>query len=106
MGYYASWKASQYPTDAIEWSGLTHIAMAFYLPNQDGSLSLLGGNPEVASEVVSAAHAHGVLAVASIGGADSADGFRQATASSTLEAFLTHLLALLQEDGYDDIDID
>ena len=46
------------------------------------------------------------MAVASIGGADSADGFRQATASSTLEAFLTHLLALLREAGYDGIDID
>jgi len=46
MGYYASWKAEQYPIAEIEWAGLTHIAMAFYLPQQDGSMTLLGGDPK------------------------------------------------------------
>ena len=106
MGYYASWQPAMYPMTEIEWSGLTHIAMAFYMPQADGSLDLLGGNPALATELVNAARAHGVKAIASIGGADSQPNFQQATASGTMAAFVTHLVALLDTGGYDGIDID
>jgi len=105
MGYYASWAASQYPIDEIEWSGLTHLAVAFYMPQSDGSLGLLSGDDAYAAVLVAAAHDHGVLAVASIGGADSADAFRQATASGTMDSFVDNLVGLLDA-GYDGIDID
>jgi len=105
MGYYASWAASQYPIDEIEWSGLTHLAVAFYMPQSDGSLNLLSGDDAYAADLVAAVHDHGVLAVASIGGADSGDAFRQATASGTLDGFVDSLVALLDA-GYDGIDID
>ncbi len=105
MGYYASWAASQYPIDEIEWSGLTHLAVAFYMPQSDGSLSLLSGDDAYAAELVAAAHDHGVLAVASIGGADSADAFRQATATGVMQSFVANLVGLLDA-GYDGIDID
>jgi chitinase len=106
MGYYASWQPTMYPVSEIEWSGLTHVAMAFYMPQADGSLSLLGGNPALATELVNAAHAHGVKAVASIGGADSQPNFQQATASGMMAAFVTNLVGLLNTGGYDGIDID
>jgi chitinase len=105
MGYYASWAPDQYPIAEIEWSGLTHIAMAFYLPQQDGSMTLAGGNPKLATELIAAAHTNGVKAVASIGGADSQTGFKQATASGTVATFANNLVALLTA-GYDGIDID
>ena len=105
MGYYASWQPDQYPITEIEWSGLTHIAMAFYMPEQDGSLSLLGGSAKLATDLVAAAHANRVKAVASIGGADSQANFKQAMASSTVATFAKNLLALLDA-GYDGIDID
>jgi len=89
MGYYASWQPSLYPVSAIEWSGLTHIAMAFYTPNGSGALTLMGGNPQLALDMVSAAHQHGVKAIASLGGADSVTSFRQATASGTIAGFVT-----------------
>jgi chitinase len=106
MGYYASWQANAYPIPEIEWSGLTHVAMAFYMPQANGSLGLLGGNPQVATELIAAAHAHGVQAVASIGGADSQANFKQAMASGTVATFASNLLALLDTTGYDGIDID
>jgi len=106
MGYYASWAPEQYPISEIEWSGLTHIAMAFYLPNQDGSMTLAGGSAKLATDLIAAAHANGVKAIASIGGADSQTGFKQATASGTVAAFATNLVALLTTTGYDGIDID
>jgi len=104
MGYYASWQANQYPVSAIEWSGMTHVAMSFYEPATQSPLSLLGGNPSVAKDLVDAAHAHGVKAIASIGGADSRPDFLSATGNMT--AFVQALVALLDTPGYDGIDID
>jgi chitinase len=106
MGYYASWAPDQYPISQIEWSGLTHIAMAFYLPNQDGSMTLAGGNPQLAIDLVAAAHANGVKAIASIGGSDSQSGFQKATASGSVASFAANLVSLLTTTGYDGIDID
>ena len=80
--------------------------MAFYMPQPNGSLDLLGGNPNVAAELIAAAHAHGVLAIASIGGADSQANFQQAMASGTVASFAGNLVALLTTTGYDGIDID
>ena len=106
MGYYASWAPDQYPISEIEWSGLTHVAMAFYLPNQDGSMTLAGGNPQLASDLIAAAHLHGVKAIASIGGADSQSSFQKATASGTIATFAANLISLLTTTGYDGIDVD
>ena len=106
MGYYASWNPEQYPISEIEWSGLTHIAMAFYLPNSDGSMTLAGGNPQLATDLITAAHLHGVKVIASIGGADSQSGFQQASASGSAATFAANLVSLLTTTGYDGIDID
>ena len=106
MGYYASWQPNDYPVSEIEWSGLTHVTMSFYEPAADGSLSLLGGDPQLAVDLVGAARSHGVSPIASIGGSDSATAFRQATAAGTIDAFVTNLAALLDTPGYDGIDID
>jgi chitinase len=106
MGYYASWNPEQYPISEIEWSGLTQIAMAFYLPKPDSSMTLAGGNPQLATDLIAAAHLHGVKAIASIGGADSQSGFQQATASGSVATFAANLVSLLTTTGYDGIDID
>jgi chitinase len=106
MGYYASWDPDQYPISEIEWSGLTHVAMALYLPNSDGSMTLAGGNSQLATDLIAAAHLHGVKAIASIGGADSQSGFQKATASGSVATFAANLGSLLTTTGYDGIDID
>jgi chitinase len=105
MGYYASWQASTYPLSEIEWSGLTHIALAFYTPRASGALPLMGGPANLEKDLVSAAHQNGVKAVASIGGADSQADFKTATASGAVASFANALVALLDA-GYDGIDID
>jgi len=106
MGYYASWQSADLPVAEIEWSGLTHLAVAFYTPRSDGPLALMGGDPTLADELVAAAHEHGVRAVASIGGADSAADFRAATATGAMDAFVAALVALLDAPGYDGLDLD
>ncbi len=106
LGYYASWEADAYPPSEIEWSGLTHVAASFYLPQNDGTLTLLGANPSVMNDLVVAAHAHGVKAIASVGGADSGPMFQKATASANLTKFVGNVVTILESGGYDGIDID
>ncbi len=106
MGYYASWQPDMYPVASIEWAGLTHIAMAFYTPDASGNLSLMGGNPQLALDLVAAAHQHGVKAIASLGGSDSATAFEQATASGVIATFVSNLAGLARTVGYDGFDVD
>jgi chitinase len=111
MGYYYGPESRIYPVSAVDWAALTHVAAAFYLPAADGSIDETLGldaiaGPALAHDLVSAAHAHGVKAIASIGGAQSGVAFQAATASGTLATFVTHLGNLLTQYGYDGLDID
>lgn len=106
LGYYASWDPGQYPVSEIDWSGLTHIAIAFYLPQSDGSLQLLGNDPQVIADIVAGAHAHGVQVIASLGGADSGAAFEQATSSGTRSSFVGNIVSLVASVGFDGVDID
>lgn len=106
MGYYANWSAAQYPVSAIEWSGMTHIAMAFYALQSNGGLTLTAGDAQLARDLVSAAHAHGVKAIMSLGGSDSQASFRTATASGTIDELVTSIVALMNDPGYDGVDVD
>lgn len=106
MGYYASWAADQYPISAIEWSGMTHIAMAFYSLGSNGSLTLMSGDAQLARDLVTAAHSHGVKAIASLGGADSEASFQAATESGTIDKLVASIVALMSDPGYDGIDVD
>jgi len=55
---------------------------------------------------VTAAHAHGVKAVASLGGADSRTQFLAATASGVRDTFVGSIVKLATDYGYDGIDFD
>jgi chitinase len=60
----------------------------------------------LAHDLVTAAHAHGVKAIASLGGADSQSAFRAATASGTIDKFVASIVALMTDPGYDGVDVD
>ena len=108
MGYYSSWddpsNGGFYPVSAIDWDGLTHIAAAFYLPDGHGRWASGYFDAATAAQLISAAHAHGKKAIASIGGAGSGPGF-EGSMKSAKATFLTSLQALLAM-GYDGLDID
>src|SRR6266849_4083118 len=111
MGYYAGYLHAAYPVDAIDWSGLTHLAVAFYLPQTDGSLDesisvVPTASPQLAHALVRSAHAHGVQAIASIGGSGSGPAMKTATAAGVQAAFVAAIVKLLTDYGFDGIDID
>jgi chitinase len=108
MGYYASWTApangGDYDVSAIHWDGLTHVAAAFYIPDDNADWQAGNFDDATAAALISAAHAHGKKALASIGGADSGAGFEGAT-QNAMSKLVDNLAALLAM-GYDGIDID
>lgn len=112
MGYYSGWDATNLPVAQIAWSGLTHIATAFMIPDGAGGFTSATDpnnasfDPTLAQSVIAAAHAAGKKAIASIGGANSAAAFEGSTASAHLTAFVASLAALVTTTGYDGIDID
>ena len=109
MGYYAVWdepaNGGFYPLSAIDWDALTHVATAFYLPDGNGGLGSGSFDAATAAQIITAAHAHGKKAIASIGGADSGAMFEGCASQANLSKFVTNLEALVTM-GYDGIDID
>jgi chitinase len=112
MGYYAGYDSTSYPVSAIEWAGMTHIAVAFYSPTATGAFdeSLSQGSAAqgttLGHAIVTAAHARGVKAVASLGGADSRAQFLAATASGVRDTFVGSIVKLATDYGYDGMDFD
>ncbi len=104
MGYYDSWDAQMYPPSAVDWAALTHIATAFYIPDGNGGWATGSFDAPTAASVIATAHAHGVKAIASIGGASTGAGFEGSmqSAQSTFVASLEALVAM----GYDGLDLD
>jgi GH18 family chitinase len=109
MGYYASWdelaNGGVYALSSIDWDALTHIAAAFYIPDGNGGWTSDSFDATTAAALISAAHAHGKKALASIGGSDSGAGFEGSSGSANLPAFLANLQSLITM-GYDGLDID
>jgi chitinase len=108
MGYYPSWddpvNGGKYPVTAIDWDGLTHVATAFYLPDGQGGWKSGTFDATTAGLIITAAHAHGKKAIASIGGAGSGPVFDGST-QTAMTTFVTNLEALVTM-GYDGLDID
>ncbi len=110
LGYYAGYERDAYPVTEIDWTALTHLAVAFVIPAEDGSLdaSLFAGDqgPALARALVDAAHRHGRQALASIGGEDTRPAWLAAASPANRAAFVANLVALLADYGYDGLDLD
>ncbi len=114
MGYVAGWAAPLgWTLEAVDWNALTHIIDTFAIPDATGKIttkrklndkwieSLMG------KELVTQAHAKGVNAMVSFGGAKGSDGFALASNNpTTRKKLIENILQLVDEYGYDGIDID
>lgn len=104
--------AVQYPIAEIDWSSLTHLAVAFYTINAQAVISEAlfqateNAGRTLGHALVDAAHANGCKAVASFGGAGSAAMFRNAAAAANRAALVQAIKAIIVGYGYDGIDID
>jgi GH18 family chitinase len=106
--YYAGWVQHHLPAAEVDFGALTHVIHFAVVPNTDGSLDsginlVTGAHSE---EVVRLTRAAGTKALVSIGGANSAPGFRAACAAANLPGFIANITAFAGDRGYDGVDLD
>lgn len=104
-GFYPSWKSSLLPVSAIKWGDLTHVMYSFAIPENNGNLNV--DDLIATSDFVSTAHANGVEAFFSIGGAIGSEGFIAISANRALrKKFVEQVEAYAYLNNYDGVDID
>ncbi len=106
FAYSAEWMDGLYPPEAYPYESLTHVARSFLRPDQDGHIPVPENyfNPVLTQR----AKAHGVKLIASLGGASmKASTWMEITkVPSRKERLFNELEKLIEDHGYDGVDID
>jgi chitinase len=105
VGYYPSWTRNTTPAAKVRYQDLTTIAHSFIWPKSDGSVDMY--SDLLYPDLITRAHAAKVKVIVSIGGWGQCDGFAPMAANaSTRKIFIDNVVAFLQKNGYDGIDLD
>lgn len=110
-GYYPDWGVWNHPSytvDLIPYKQLTHVLWSFVSPNEDGSLRGDAiSNPGELDQMVQLAHAQGVKAILSLGGAGLCENFAPVSKDETLRAkFVKDLTEFVAAHNLDGVDMD
>ncbi len=108
-GYYAAYYGdTYYPHDLVDMSRLSHFMFARAQPNANGTLTLAAGTygNTLAAPLVAKAHAAGVKALVMAGGMGDAASWYAASSDANRPGFVASILALLDQYGFDGVDID
>lgn len=109
--YYVGYQRAMLPADEIDWSTLTHLMVGRIKPSADGSvladfdIDAVEG-PAMARDLAQRAHVAGRKAILMLGGAGEHAGFVGAASATNRAAFVSALLALVDDLGFDGIDVD
>jgi len=111
MGYAVGYERDLLPLGELNWGALTHVAVGRAVPNPDGTLNTdfdIGAvsGPAWARSVVRGAHAHGVQAILMLGGAGEETGFAGAASDAHRAAFVNNILTVVENFGFDGVDLD
>lgn len=110
-GYYVGYERGLQPVAELDFDGLTHLMVGAVLPNADGTLTTHYyiddfNGPLWAQGAIDAAQAAGRKALLMIGGAGTIGGWRGAASNANRAAFVSRLLALVDQTGADGLDLD
>lgn len=111
MGYHVGYQRGLLPLDEIDFATVTHLVVGRVTPNSNGSVNThfdidTVNGPIWAAAAASAAHAAGAKAVLMVGGAGEHAGWIGAAAPANRAVFVANLLAVLDDLGYDGLDLD
>jgi GH18 family chitinase len=108
-GYYAAYYGdTYYPHTLVDMTKLTHFVFARAQPNDDATITLAAGvyGNTMAAPLIARAHAAGTKAILMAGGAGDSVHWYPASSDATRAKFVTNILALLDQYGFDGVDID
>ncbi len=113
IGYYAGYQAADYPIASIDWTAITHIALASLRANSDASLDYKffnfnsdAGGVSFARQLSAAAHAHNAKALLMLGGADNGKQIGNAASAAKRSTFASTLVSAATSLGFDGLDLD
>jgi GH18 family chitinase/lysophospholipase L1-like esterase len=103
-GYYAAWQVGLYPIDRIDFTAITHIALAHWLTAADGTLQP-SAMDTLGPSIVSAAHHSARKVIMMLGGSD--DSHFVTAANPTNRATLVNsILKKIDSLNLDGVDLD
>ena len=106
--YYAGWMQGYLPVQQVDFTAMTHVIHFSVVPKADGGLDSDVNAVTLANstDVVARAHAAGIKVLISVGGEDSAPGFRGAASAANRPRFVTNLVSFVTSRSYDGVDLD
>ena len=106
--YYAGWMQGYLPAQQVDFTAMTHVIHFSVVPRIDGSLDtdINAVTTANSTDVIARAHAAGVKVLISVGGENSATGFRGATGATNRPRFVANLVKFVISRGYDGVDLD
>lgn len=110
-GYYVGYQRGLYPESSVDFSLMTHLIVGRIIPQADGSVLTHfdidnTSGPAMARDLSTRAHAAGRKAILMLGGAGEHAGFVGAASSTNRARFVANLVRIMDELGYDGIDVD
>ncbi|WP_164001538.1 glycosyl hydrolase family 18 protein [Pyxidicoccus caerfyrddinensis] len=110
-GYYVGYQRALLPVESVDLSGITHLVVGRFKPGHWGTVSADLDitdyeGPVVAKALAERAHAHGRKALMMLGGFGEHDRFVTATTDESRPILVKNLIKLMDELGYDGIDVD
>lgn len=91
----------------MPWNDLTHIADAFGVPQNNGTITNEAGAAfNSFTSLVTTAHSNNTYVMLSLGGAGGSWGFSAATSAGTVDGTVANIMAVVQAGAYDGVDID
>ncbi|MBB6099155.1 chitinase [Deinobacterium chartae] len=111
MGYYVGYHHDKYPLEAVNWQAMTHVAVGRLMPYADGTISTdfdidWYNGPRWAKSVVDRAHANNRKTILMLGGAGTRGGFVGAASPQNRSTFVTNILKVVDQYGFDGVDLD
>lgn len=109
-GYYVGYQRDLYPPAEVDFTSLTHLMVGRIEPRADGSLAThfdiddVAG-PAMARDLAGRAHDAGVVPVLMVGGAG-VYTWADASSDTNRAAFVANLLAVMDDLGFDGLDLD
>lgn len=109
--YYVGYQRDLYPVEEVDFSGMTHLIVGRIRPAPNGDvitnfdIDEVSG-PQMARRLAQRAHEHQRKALLMLGGAGEHDGFVGAASAQNRALFVQNLLQVMDQFGYDGIDVD